>query len=175
MGPIEILNLSESLQKQEKALLKIRQPQLIITKSILFKIYASLGTEDKGVTLSEIVKKTNLSFEEAQSGLNLLIQNQVAQLTNQRYYPLSSKLDFLHLKEKELANLTEQVCTEIKNEASELVYQDQSLLFYSSFSMNSYDRIHFKEKLREAIYSVMDEFQVDDGDGVQQIFMCSKN
>lgn len=172
---LDLSSLSETLLKQEKAILKIRKPELIINKASLFKLYASLGKEDQGTTLSEIVKKTNMSFDEVQSGLNLLIENQMAHMMNQRYYPLSSKVDFLHLKEKELASLTQQICSEIKNEASDLVVQDQSLLFYSSFSMNSYDRVRFKERLREVIYNVMDEFQVDDGDIVQQVFTCSKN
>jgi len=103
-----------------------------------------------------------------------LIEQNIVNLHDQRFYPVSSKIDFLRLQTPELIHLTKDVCKELQNQAESLVRDKGNLVFYTAFSLQSHQIDKFNEKLREAIYGVIDEFQTDNGDAIQQVFLGSK-
>ncbi|MES2802457.1 MAG: helix-turn-helix transcriptional regulator [Bdellovibrionota bacterium] len=170
----QLADLKKLLLKKESVIGLIPKPQGIIAKRKLYRIFAALGCTDFGASLNEIAARTGMKHEEIQYGLNLLSEHNLVFFDRSRFFPKTHQVDFLKLASPELASLTREVCKEISSEAENLSSSKSDLLMYSAFSIDSQNLLQFKEKLRAAVFSVMDEYQSDKGDKVQQLFLCSK-
>lgn len=168
--------LKKNLQQQESTKGLISDARKIVRKKDLFRIYAALGTEAEGANISEILTRTGMKLNDVQGGLQTLLEENVVVYQNQRFYARANQVDFLGFSDKEaLSTLVKDVCEDFKSQASAITAEDRNFVFYSAFSVQSQQLPLFKKKLREALYSVLDEFQCDGGDQVHQVFLCSKN
>lgn len=170
----ELNELREKLRNKEDSISKIVSPKKIIGKRNLFKVFAGLGSENEGASLKEIVQRTNLNLDIVKESLDTLLRYNAIYFHDHRFFACSSQVDFMKMEGPELAHLTKEVCTEIRAQTDSLLKSENNLVFYSAFSVQSQQLPIFKEKLREAVLSVLDQFQNDNGDSVQQVFLCSQ-
>lgn len=165
-----------NLKQQETTKSLVTDTRRIVRKKDLFRLYAALGTEADGASLSEIITRTGMKLSEIQEGLQTLLEENVVVYENQRFYARANQVDFLGFSDKDaLSTLLKDVCEDFKSQATSITAEDRNFVFYSAFSVQSQQLPLFKKKLREALYSVLDEFQCDGGDKVHQVFLCSKN
>lgn len=146
----------------------------VIAKKNCFLVFAALGTEDDGASLADILQKVRLSETEVRTSLKFLEEGGLTILKNNRFYPKSAAFDLLNFTSPELSFLVKDLALEIKAESEAIVNNKQNLLVYSAFSLNRSNLGKFRERLREAAYDIMDEFQDDAGDCVHQVFICAK-
>ncbi|WII72231.1 hypothetical protein QJS83_17345 [Bdellovibrio sp. 22V] len=172
----KVHSIKVSVARQAEALTQIKDPNRLITRPTLFRVFAALGTEDEGANLNEIVARTNLSSESVVDSLHVLINEGAITSREGRFYVRSHQIDFLKLSEPMvLADLTRTLCNQIKVDASTIAADTKNSLFYTAFSIQSHQLPEFKEKLREAILSVLDQYQDDKGDTVHEVFLCGKS
>jgi hypothetical protein len=153
---------------------KLNHAKPVISKRQALRVYASLGSTESGASVFEIVNKTGLDMKTVQDSLELLVKQGLVEFKQNRFFAEESKLDFFDFSESELATLTKDITGEIGRQASDLTQSAEDLVFYSVLSVNKADLPELKEKLRSAVISVMDEFQRDEGNATEQIFVCLK-
>lgn len=146
----------------------------VIAKKNCFLVFAALGTEDEGASLDEILLKLKLSEAEVRSAIKFLEDAGLTHFANNRFFPKSTAFDLLNFTSPELSLLVKDLASEIKSEAETIVNNKQNLLVYSAFTISRSNLTKFRERLREAAYEIMDEFQDDSGDSVHQVFICAK-
>ncbi len=136
----------------------------------LYQIYAALGTLEHGASIQEIIARTNMAEKMADSCLQLLISEGVIEYREGRYYAVATKMDYFGLKSSDgLGNLISEVCQNIKSRRHELIDDPLNALFFTAFSTSSNRLPELRTKLKDAIFNVLDEYQVDDGDCVRQL------
>jgi len=138
----------------------------------VFEVYASLGTLDDGATLSEIITRSALSPSDIKRSLSILLKAELVRQEDDRYFAVSSQADFFGLKTHQgLGSLVSSVCKDIDSRREEILNDSANLVFHTAFTVDLSRRNQLKVKLREAIFKVLDEFQNDDGDRTQQLFV----
>ena len=143
-----------------------------LQKPQVFQIYAALGTAACGAVISDVVQRTNLSQPLIEKTLRLMIESGVVIKKGRRYFAEVSKADALNFKNKaELSELIRLITTDLNKKREVIANSATSLTVYSAFSVHSSKRLALKERLQEAVFEVMDEFQDDSGDHVEQIFL----
>ena len=138
----------------------------------VFQIYAALGTESTGASLVEIAMRTKLSDSVIEKALRQLLDTKAITLKDDRYFAFANKADVLNLSGKsDLAELIRLITLDLQKKREDIVKSPTSLTVYSAFSVHSSKRMALRERLQEALYEVMDEFQDDSGDKVEQIYL----
>ena len=161
----ELKNLTVSSQKNIKP--DLNRPEF-------FQIYAALGAWDKGASLDEISNRTGLSTRIIKSVLLLMIKKEIVELKQDRYFALSSKVDDISSKDFESVSLmVRKVCSTIHRNSAALVKDEVNLNLYSAFSIRRDQMPKLKKALQKAVFDVLDEYQDDNGDCVEQIFLSS--
>ncbi|GEM_PF-1403840 len=168
--------IKTSVARQNEAMSQIKDPARLTSKPTLFRVYAALGTEDEGASLHEISMRTNMAPESLTDALQFLLNEGAITTQNGRYYVRANQIDFLKLSDVAgLADLTRSVCSQIRSDAMEIAVDSKNNIFYTAFSMQAHQLPELKEKLREAIFAVLDQFQDDKGDCVHEVFFCGKS
>ncbi len=146
-------------------------PSLLGTPS-LFQVYASLGTADEGATLEQIKSRSRLPIPTIEAALEIFLREKIISKKGTNFVPCAMHLDFLGLKKnQQLANLIHEVCADIQKNRQHISTDVNSLTVYSAFSIRQ-DRLPaLKKSLQEAIFEVMDQYQDDRGDTVEQVFI----
>lgn len=180
MSPEEIRQqvsyIKLALQRQMDARSQVKDPHRLLSKPTLFRVFAALGTEEEGASLAEISQRSRMSPESLSDPLNFLMEEGAVVSQNGRFYVRSSQMDFLSLSDAgKLADLTKTLCTQIRTEANEIASENKNNIFYTAFSTQSHFLPEIKEKLREAIFNVLDQYQDDRGDCVHEVFLCGKS
>ncbi|WP_413612977.1 hypothetical protein [Bdellovibrio sp. HCB-110] len=171
MGSIKV-----SVARQTEAMSQIKDPSRLISKPTLFRVFAALGTEEEGASLSEIATRASMSPENVIESLQFLMNEGAITTQNGRYYVRSHQIDFLKMSDSSsLADLTRTLCSQIRADANEIAADSKNYIFYTAFSLQSHQLPEFKEKLREAIFGVLDQYQDDKGDSVHEVFLCTKS
>ncbi|WP_374077255.1 hypothetical protein [Bdellovibrio bacteriovorus] len=171
MGSIKV-----SVARQTEAMSQIKDPSRLISKPTLFRVFAALGTEEEGASLSEITTRASMSPENVIESLQFLMNEGAITTQNGRYYVRSHQIDFLKMSDSSsLADLTRTLCSQIRADANEIAADSKNYIFYTAFSLQSHQLPEFKEKLREAIFGVLDQYQDDKGDSVHEVFLCTKS
>ena len=170
----ELESLKKNIVSNAAVIANIKNPEKILGKRVLFQIFAGLGSESSGADISDIITRTGLPLDTIREGLQTLLENNVINFREQRFYANSAQVDFLQVATPELSHLTKEVCSEIRAQTDAIVNSKNDFVFYTALSLQSQELPIFKEKLREAIYSVLDQFQNDTGDCVRQVFFCTK-
>ncbi len=145
----------------------LKQPEV-------FQVYAALGTETRGASLAEIKFRTRLPESFIQTALKLLIDGGAVRSKLTRYFAITDKADlFASENAEEVAAMVRQVCGNIQKNSQQIVSEPGNLNVYSAFSIRRSQIPKFKKRLREALEKVMDEFQDDSGESIQQVFISS--
>lgn len=143
----------------------VRSPQV-------FQIYAALGLPSEGATLEEIMLRTSLSARQVKVHLKKLLERNIIVHQADRYYAPVSQADHLGIHETEdLSEMVKLVTQDIQKSRNEILKDANSLTVYSAFSVQKRNLPELKKKLQAAIYGVLDEYQDDRGNNVQQIFI----
>ncbi|KHD89665.1 MAG: hypothetical protein OM95_00875 [Bdellovibrio sp. ArHS] len=172
----KILATKNSIIRRNEALSQIKDPQRFISKPMLFRVFASLGAVDEGASLSEVAARAKLTPDVAQEMLQILIQEGAATFKDDRYYAPSHQIDFPKISSPaSMVDLTRTMCSQIRTEAHEIALDPRNFVFYTAFSIPSHQLAEFKDKLREAIFGVLDQYQDDRGDCVHEVFLCAKS
>lgn len=149
----------------------IREP--VVSSTLVYRVYAALGSESQGATLKEICLRTSLEIREAQTALEVLAKFDLVSLREGRFYPKVSQVDFLGLKKADgLSKLIEECARGLLKNKEKFAESPENLFFYSAFSIDRRQSHAIKEKLREAILAVLDRYQVDDGDEVKEVLVA---
>ncbi len=142
----QVGSIKVSLERQTEALAQIKDASRIISKPLLCKVFASMGTEDEGASLHEIAMRANLSPESVLEALQLLMtecavtsQNMAVisyapnQIDLMKFSDATSEKKKKKKKKKKLADLTKNVCNQIRSEANELAADPKKFAFLYSF------------------------------------------
>lgn len=141
----------------------------------VFLVFASLGNLSVGTEVEAICKKTRLKTEAVISVLQILIEEGAVQKRGKRFFAASSKFDFLELDQKaNLASMLSQAVAGFTHNPHQMLDDPNALVFYSAFSVATSRLPMLKERLREVVIEVMDEFQDDNGSDVREVLICSK-
>lgn len=168
----EIKNLRITLERQmsQKPGYKVAEPN--IRRPQVFQVYAALGDEKTGATLDEIEKRTGLRHHSICVALRQLVVSGAVLQNGDRYFAVAMKADALGVKEPEvLADLIHIICTDLQKRRVHIAKVPTNLTIYSAFSVRREQIPLLKDRLEAAIFEVLDEFQVDAGNQVQQVFL----
>lgn len=150
---------------REVAQSNLREPEV-------FQVYAALGTETEGASLEEILRRTQLSELAAKSGLSALMASEAAVEKEGRFYALSSKADCLaSADDQSVAEMVQKVCAGIQKNRQSIVADSRNLNIYSAFSVRLAKIPELKKSLEKAVMDVLDEYQDDSGDCIEQVFV----
>jgi predicted transcriptional regulator len=142
----------------------------------VFQVYAALGSESDGASLSEVLSRTRLSESTAEWALKLLLQSGAVTEKKGRYFANISKADALRSKDAiALGDMVHKVCANIQKNRRQFVSDDKNLNTYSAFSMRRERIGDLKKSLEAALFAVLDEYQDDKGDCVEQVFVSLFN
>lgn len=170
----DLNRFAQKLEQKNEALTKIGKTSRFIGTPDVFRVFASLGCEQLGSSYAEINERAKLSSVRLKLAIDIMMREGLIKLREGRFFPVTSQIDILHLKDKELVSLTKSVCSEISNDAEHMINENGSLLFYSCVSIDAIRSREFKEKIREALYQVFDIYQDDKGTEVRQVFVSVK-
>ncbi len=151
-----------------------KKPEL--TKTFKHKesiqVFAALGSLGVGASLTTIQLRCGLPLEVIASSLSFLENAGVVAKQGSRYFAVKSQIDIEGSEEPlALAKLAKQACAEIAKKSESIAKSPNEYLFYSAFSVKSRRLPDLKEKLKERIFEVLNEYQDDDGDTVEQLFI----
>ncbi|MEK7355222.1 MAG: hypothetical protein AAB250_02145 [Bdellovibrionota bacterium] len=139
----------------------------------IYQVYAALGSTENGAALEEIVARTRLKSPVIIRALEVMSNQRMVTIRESRYYAVAVKLDFLDLKNRDAVSaLIGSVGSNIQKRKNEIAQDPTSATFYTAFSISRSRRGQLAERLRDAVFGVLDQFQDDDGDEVQQLFFC---
>jgi hypothetical protein len=150
---------------------KVKNPGAIVATPELFRVFASLGSERFGASYMQVISRSKLHESHVKTCLDFFLNEGLVEVRDGRFYVITSKVDFLNFKGQELVKLSRQVCERISKCAKGIVEERGGLLFYGCISVQTARSRELKERLREAVYQVLDEYQDDEGDEVRQVFM----
>ncbi|KYG60959.1 hypothetical protein AZI86_18755 [Bdellovibrio bacteriovorus] len=173
---VEILRLRKSFKTGNRTP-RTLGPLLgkVVSKKKCFLVYASLGDQEQGASLEDILKRSKLSKVEALRNIEILETSGLVTEKKGRYFANETAVDMLNFTGKELGTLVGELGREIATSPAEFTDNPNNLVLYSVFSVETRQLAAFKERLRDAVYKVMDEFQSENGNSTQQVFICSKN
>lgn len=156
--------------------IKKRRPYAgkVVSKKKCFLVYAALGTATLGASLDEIKKRCHLSEVEVLRNLETLLTAGLVTEKKNRYFANEAAADFLNFDGSELSDLLKEVGTEMIRVPADFIEDANNTVVFSAFSIDAKRIPKFKKELMDAIYSVMDKYQNDAGDSVQQVFVCSR-
>lgn len=145
-----------------------------VRNAILYRVYAGLGSLEAGASLAEIVGRTGLSPATVQSCLNKMTAFQIVSERSGRFFVQSSQLDLFGLDSRDgLSELVSEVCRDVRSDRDKIIDDAANTIFYTAFSTDEARLPALKKRLNAAIFEVLDEFQVDDGDCVRQMFFVA--
>lgn len=147
----------------------------IIRKLHLFKIFASVGSLERGATVSEILAKTNIGTQKLLDALDFLVERKALRKIENRYLANNRRFDFLNFKNTEaLVELCTEFCLELQKSAKKTISDENNAFFYSAFSIPKKHLPNLKKELQTQMLEIIDRYQDDSGEHVQQVFLCSK-
>lgn len=146
----------------------------IITSSMIYEIFAALGSVTEGASLSEIVKRTGLDPLKTKESLHHLLQCGVISLVNERYLAKAGHLSLEELgSDLSFKNAYLESLQEIKSRAAEMEKHNDHLFYHAALSIDR-SKIHsLKASLRQALYEWIEENQYDEGDTILRITLAS--
>lgn len=170
----KLLETKELIQSLSAGASRVRNPRRFYAKTSLLEVFASLGTSKNGAAFAEILHRCKLKPEVVQEALVTLLQEGAAIKKEGRYFAAAAQLDFLGLSANEgLAEVIQEVCERTRNDAARIIDESSNLVLYTTLSVNRSRRAEFKRRLREAVVEILDQFQADDGDAVEKLFIAS--
>jgi uncharacterized protein (TIGR02147 family) len=159
----ELTNFSEEQNK-------IASPHL--QNPEIFQVYAALGPEAVGATIQEVLFRTKISESMARKGLGQLISSGAVLKNKDRYHAVASKTDALSSQDEiAISEMIQKVCASIQKNRQQIVADKKSLGIYSAFSVRREKIGELKKSLEAALFEVLDEYQDDSGDCVEQVFL----
>lgn len=142
----------------------------------LFSVYAALGSREKGASIIEISKKTNLTLSYIYKALDLLIKESLVVSKDNRFYATEDDLDFFNEKLSPVTQelLIDNILKEIKTNQKKIWSTPTDTLFFTSFPIDHSKVKYLKQELIETINQLIEKYASDDGDSIHQIFLCQK-
>lgn len=150
-----------------------RRDSSFVRSTTLYQVYAGLGSLTKGADLATIIARTRLSEVDVKASLAQLLKNGIISQKDAIYFATESQIDNFGLQARDgLSALVSEACGNIRLNRTKIIDTPGNLVFYTAFSMDCDRSTQLKERLREAIFQVFDEFQNDDGDCVKQMMFA---
>ncbi|MEZ0392241.1 MAG: DUF4423 domain-containing protein [Pseudobdellovibrionaceae bacterium] len=143
-----------------------------VSRPEVFQVYAALGTEFTGANFDEIRFRTQASERDIKSALQVLLSGGAVQLSNERYFAVTSKASFLNCEEVgEVTQMVQRVCRSIQTQSRQIVEDPKNLNIYSAFSIHRSRIPELKKEFQQAFEDILEKFQDDEGDAVEQVFI----
>jgi uncharacterized protein (TIGR02147 family) len=173
-SPNEIFNaLAESRQKLARQIKNRSQSESkVYSKNTWPLIYASLGSESQGATLSEVSARARLSAELAQKFLDEMQKQGVVSYDDhlRRYFSKNSHLIFQDQGgNSDFKNFFLSSLKRAENNAKNNFVKTDRLFFASAVSLKRSDLNKYRAKLRELLNSFAEAAENPDGDEVVTI------
>jgi uncharacterized protein (TIGR02147 family) len=174
---------AESISKdlnnlREKFKRKLQNPQIQIKNEMFSQfhrsiIYAALGSNEKGATLSDIHKKTKLESKVCRSELEALVRIGAVdyqETRDNRYRPVQSHLVFADMQntqdyQKHMASALE----EAQKHSVGIIKNESELFLHSVLSVKKRDLTKLKSLLREQINDFVDTSESDEGESLYHL------
>ena len=138
----------------------------------LFQIYAALGSREDGADIEAIKKRLKAPESKIRKSLNIMLTEGWIRQEENRFYVLNSIVDdYPHQDDLALSKMIKKVTHTINRQSDELVRDKRNLNYYCAFSMDHSELPQLKKALHEAITDILDQYQVDEGDCVEQIYL----
>lgn len=138
----------------------------------VFQVYAALGPELTGATLLEIAHRSRLTERTVRQYLKILLKNGAVHQKEERFFAVTAKADDLKVEDAEaIAKMISKVSSHVGRHSSSIAEDGSSLNMYSAFSMRRERAFDFKKDLERAVMDIVDQYQDDEGDVVEQLFV----
>jgi hypothetical protein len=168
----KLLSLRAELKKSDNLTQRGIEPDL--NRPELFQVYAALGSVNTGASIEEIGFRTGLPSRIVKMALTIMINQGFVEIKKKRFFAVASKAENFSSKDPEaVSEMIKKVCASLQKNRSAIVKDKINLNVYSAFSIRREQMSKFKQALQKAVFDVLDEFQDDDGDCVEQIFLSS--
>lgn len=141
-----------------------------LNSSLVYDIYAALGSDARGASLSEISDRTRHPAEAIAATLGHLIRAGMVELRSHRYFVGMQTLDLEQLgNSSDFQKVFLDSLDRLKANAVRMADHPDDLFFHSVLSVESRKLPELKRKLRDVLYQWMDEHQQDDADAIFRI------
>jgi hypothetical protein len=166
-----LTRLLRDVRSQSSSKMSELSQNSLFLKPELHIVYASLGSVDKGSTLQDIQKRSKLDTEAIQLILDLLLEKKTISQVNNRYFVEKAISDVLGFKDQAmLTQFTINYLSYVKN-VTYSKKMNQDLFYYAAFTVNKSSITKIKKRIQQAVLSILDEYQDDDADQVEQIYI----
>jgi len=169
----KIVNLRDDLKKLNDQTINIRNQRRVVGQPELFQTFAALGSRKIGASLIEIRQRTGIDEATIRTCLSILENEGIIEKLSERYHVIVSQVDLFGLNGSDgLDGLIFRTCGDIQDRRKEILADKHNLVFYSCFSVKQSQLDVIRERIRDAIFNVLDDVQDDDGDHVMQFFFA---
>jgi uncharacterized protein (TIGR02147 family) len=177
-GKLDRLEIRKKLQKIKQNLRSRIDAEKQANIPELFRIkywqelYAALGSEERGASLSEIIDRTRISEAICTQSLEKLCQYQLATFNEQtqRYYSKNLHISFGKLGKDDFFKQSYlDLGASLLRDARDGFHRDDRLFFDSAFSVHTQDLPHLKKELRELLLRFVLNSEKSEGDRIAKI------
>lgn len=165
----KLLGLKENLKKRLRTKNKIHfenSEDLNFIYSSIPKIYAALGEAKVGVTIDQIIIKTNLTETETLKSLQFMVQRKLITRSKGRYFSTENHLNFQNLSSDVFKKHFIKTASDSIEMSKKNIQSNEKLFLSSSFSVSQKDLSKLKEELRSVILRYIDNAEDPRGDKV---------
>jgi uncharacterized protein (TIGR02147 family) len=141
-----------------------------IYRHVVYKVYAALGSAEKGASWEELLKRSRLPESAVKEALDLLLGLALVREEGRRFYAEMGNIEAFGLNETSrfqevMASATAALAQKIQK------VQPADLFFYASFALDAEKEALLKQKLQELLSSFVDQNQNEDGDLVKTLVL----
>ncbi len=179
---LEFPNLSNDKCSIEERKLKIDQiknffnnsnekiDDLYSTKTLVYRIFAILGSNPK--SLEEISLLLNTNEKIITKHLKDLMKTKLISYKDNLFQANLDKIDNENFSNEQTINLlVRNLCKEIPIIKENSNKNNNDFYYYAALSIDRCKQREMRNKIREAIFQILDEYQDDSQDHVQEIFI----
>jgi len=139
-----------------------------IYRHVVYKVYAALGSAEKGASWEEIFKRSRMAESAVKEAVDLLLSLNLVREEGGRFYAEMGNIEAFGLNETSrfqevMASATAALAQKIQK------VQPTDLFFYASFALDAEKEALLKQKLQELLSSFVDQNQNEDGNLVKTL------
>lgn len=154
--------------------LKESSAAILFSSAESMKVFASLGTVEKGATIDEIISRTRLPKNLVQKNLNLFLSHKIINQNQDRYFVNTDSLDYAQIGEVESFRKRFQTSAQAlaKRAFQSSLESGSELFFLSTIPVRKNQLPELKLRLKQTIIDFLDQAQDDNGDSITEVFIA---
>ena len=139
----------------------------------VFTVYAALGSQAKGASISEILQRTQIAEQNVASILNSLMGANFVIKKGERFFASNINFDVKNLGNNLGFKQAFVHATHLMTKkAAQMEEHPEDLFFHTAFSVQKNKVPEMRERLQELLYEYLDSEQDEDGDSIQKLTLA---